>query len=103
LTQPLVVSLPHSLGKTEALRRLKTGLSRMRSEYAQYVDVTEEVWNGHSLTLRAKILKQSVAATIEVGEDYVRVEAILPFLLGQLARGAQAFVQSKGSLLLEKK
>ena len=28
MTKPLVVSIPHSLGREEAMRHLKTGLSR---------------------------------------------------------------------------
>lgn len=75
----------------------------MRAEYAQYVDVTEEAWNGDRLSLQATILKQSIRAAIEVGEDFVRVEAVLPWLLGQLAHKAQALIQSKGSLMLERK
>ena len=31
MTKPLVVSIPHSLGREEAVRRLKTGLSRAAS------------------------------------------------------------------------
>ena len=31
MSKPLVVSIPHSLGRDEAMRRLKTGLSRAAS------------------------------------------------------------------------
>ena len=31
MSAPLVVSIPHSLGREEAMRRLKTGLSRAAS------------------------------------------------------------------------
>jgi len=35
MSAPLVVSLPHRLGKPEALRRLKDGLGNARANYRQ--------------------------------------------------------------------
>ena len=34
MTKPLVVSIPHSLGREEAMRRLKTGLVARRFQRA---------------------------------------------------------------------
>ena len=34
MSEPLVVMLPHRLGKDEALRRLKDGLGRAKTEFA---------------------------------------------------------------------
>lgn len=33
MSQPLVVSIPHYLGKDEAVRRLKTGLGNVQSNF----------------------------------------------------------------------
>ena len=103
MTQPLIVLLPHSLGKAEAIRRLQSGLRHIRAEYGQVVDVAEEIWNDDRLALEINILKQRVRGSIEVFEDRVRVQAELPWLLGRLAKGAQGFVQKRGALMLEKK
>src|SRR6185369_16390745 len=43
MTKPLVVSIPHSLGRDEAMRRLKTGLSRAASS-VPVLSVDEERW-----------------------------------------------------------
>ena len=64
MTQPLIVSLPHPLGKAEAIRRLQSGLRQIRSQYGQVVDVTEEIWNDNRLALQINILKQRVSITV---------------------------------------
>ena len=33
MSQPLVVSIPHRLGREEAVRRLKSGLGTVRTDY----------------------------------------------------------------------
>ena len=34
MSEPLVVVIPHSLGKDEALRRIRDGLGRAKTEFA---------------------------------------------------------------------
>ena len=43
MSAPLVVSIPHSLGREEAMRRLKTGLARA----AASVPVLKEIGRAH--------------------------------------------------------
>jgi len=103
MTKPLAVSLPHDLGKAEAMRRLKTGLARIGAEFGAFFAVSEETWIGDRLYFRVHLLKQEACGTIDVGEDDVRVELMLPWLLARLAQGAQTLLQKRGALLLEKK
>jgi len=103
MTKPLAVSLPHDLGKVEATRRLKTGLARIGAEFSAFFAVSEETWVGDRLYFRVHVLKQEASGTIDVGEHDVRVEVMLPWLLARLAQGAQALLQKRGALLLEKK
>jgi hypothetical protein len=42
MTAPLVVSIPHRLGKAEAVRRLKSGLGRTRTDFGRIILVDEE-------------------------------------------------------------
>ena len=46
MPQPLVISVPHSLGKEEAVRRLKSGLATAQSQFRQFFTVQEEIWSG---------------------------------------------------------
>ena len=42
MSKPLVVSIPHRLGKDEAVRRLKSGLTSARTEFANVFTIQED-------------------------------------------------------------
>ena len=46
MNAPLVVEIPHRLGKDEAIRRLKGGLGRASAQYGNLLQVHEEIWSG---------------------------------------------------------
>lgn len=102
MSQPIVVSIPHRLGKDEALRRLKPGLSGAAQAFP-VLKVDEEIWSGDRLTFRVRALGQSASGNVDVAEDHVRLEVTLPWLLQKFAEVAQATIRSRGKLLLEKK
>jgi hypothetical protein len=99
---PLVISISHSLGKEEALRRLKAGLTRMTSGLP-VLQVENEEWNGDRLDFRIKALGQSASGAMDVADDHVRVELHLPWLLQRLAESIRAAIQTRGRILLENK
>jgi putative polyhydroxyalkanoic acid system protein len=102
MSEPLIVVIPHSLGKDEALRRIKGGIGRAQSEFARLMSVEEEAWTGDRLTFRVSALGQRAAGFIDVYEGAVRLEVTLPWLLAQFARAAQRVIGQKGQLMLEK-
>lgn len=75
----------------------------MAKEYGNLLAVEEEIWSGDRLTFRVSALRQSASGAIDVADDHVRLEVTLPWLLDRLARGAQAVIERRGTLLLEKK
>jgi hypothetical protein len=101
--QPLVVSIPHRLGKDEAVRRLKSGLGAAQTKFGQMFTVQEETWVGERLQFRITALGQAATGTIDVAEDHARLEVMLPWLLAQIADKIQHAVGKQGSLLLGKK
>ena len=103
MSAPLVVMLPHRLGKQEAVNRLKNGLGNARTNFGHLLSVDEETWNGDHLTFRVRSLGQSAAGTIEVFEDQVRLEVTLPWLLAKLTERLVPTIRKEGTLLLEKK
>ncbi|MDQ8729404.1 polyhydroxyalkanoic acid system family protein [Bradyrhizobium sp. LHD-71] len=103
MSAPLVVEIPHRLGREEAVRRLKGGLSRASSQYGNVLQVHEEIWSGDRMSFRVEALKQIASGTVDVREDNVRVEVTLPWLLARLATGIQAAIRKSGTLMLEKK
>ena len=103
MTAPLVVSIPHRLGKVEAARRLKAGLGQARTGFSHLMSIDEEVWSGDSLTFRLRALGQSASGTIDVQEDHLRLEVALPWLLAKLSERLIPAIRKEGTLLLEKK
>lgn len=103
MSKPLVVSIPHRLGKAEAVRRLKAGLGSARSDFRHIFTVHEETWVADTLTFRLSALGQSASGIIDVREDHVQLEVELPWLLHQIAEKAQGLIRKRGQLLLENK
>ena len=102
MSEPLVVVIPHRLGKEEALRRIRTGLERSKSEFAALITLEQEEWRGDTLSFCARSLGQRASGTIEVLEGGVRLEVTLPWLLAKFAKAAQRVIGQKGQLMLEK-
>src|SRR4051794_1192154 len=103
MSKPLIVTIPHKLGKEEAIRRMKAGLGSFRSQYGQLLQIHEEIWSGDRMSFRVTAMKQQVSGIIDVAEDHVQLEVALPWLLAGLAHGAQAMIRSRGERMLEKK
>ena len=102
MSAPLVVSIPHRLGREEASRRLKSGLTKAATS-VPVLKVDEERWEGDRMIFRVSAMGQAAAGHVDVGEDQVRVEVTLPWLLQRFAEKAQAMIKSRGNLMLEKK
>lgn len=102
MSAPLVVSIPHSLGREEAMRRLKTGLSRAATSVPT-LSVDEERWEDNRMVFRVRAMGQAAAGHVDVADDHVRVEVVLPWLLQRFAEAAQAMIRSRGDRLLTKK
>ena len=103
MSKPLTVTIPHRLGKAEAVRRLKSGLSSVQSDFRHIFTVQEETWVGDSLTFRISALGQQASGVIDVREEDVQLEIQLPWLLHRIAEKAQGMIKSRGQLLLGKK
>jgi hypothetical protein len=103
MSTPLTVSIPHRLGKDEAVRRLKTGLGAVRNDYGHIFAVEEEIWSGDHLQFRVRALGQVASGSIDVAEEFVTLQVFLPWLLAKVAALIQPLVRKEGTLLLEKK
>ncbi len=102
MPRPVVVTIPHRLGKQEAVRRLKDGFSYVRSNFGEGLVVVKDEWAGDHLDFRASLLGQTTTGTVDVDEDHVRLEVQLPWVLALLADKAKSLVRRQGQLMLEK-
>jgi hypothetical protein len=102
MSAPLVVSIPHRLGREEATRRLKAGLTRAASSIP-VLKVDEERWEKDRMIFRVRALGQAASGHLDVADDHVRLEVTLPWLLQRFAEVAQVAIKNRGSLLLTKR
>ena len=65
MSQPIVVTLPHRLGKAEALRRLQVSFRDAQSSGAGFM-VFKNQWSGDHMDFRASLLGQSTCGTVDV-------------------------------------
>ena len=102
MSKPLVVTIPHSLGRDEAARRIKEGVQWAKDRYGSIVSIGQEDWTEDQLAFRVGVLGQSASGTIKITDGNATLSVELPWLLARFAEKAQALVQQKGQLLLEK-
>src|SRR5947209_20063446 len=102
MSAPLVVSIPHRLGREEARRRLQSGLTRAAATLP-VLKVDEERWDGDRMIFRVRALGQAAAGQVDVEDGHVRVEVTLPWLLQRFAAAAQTAIKNRGKLLLTKR
>jgi hypothetical protein len=100
MQKPIVVYVHHQLGKEEAIRRVKTGISRLSG--AQFL-MTETKWTDNHVDFRASLLGQSAFGALDIGDEQIRIEVTLPFVLHFIAEKAKMLVEKQGQLLLENK
>ena len=67
MAEPLVITIPHKLGKDEALRRVKPPLGKASLNFL-VLKVEEEVWSGDRLDFRAARSVRSPAATCKLAK-----------------------------------
>jgi hypothetical protein len=102
--KPFIVDMPHRLGTQEAKRRLQAGIGRLPEHIpgAGKADVSSR-WEGDRLHLHVKAMGQSVGGHLDVRDDHVHVELMLPPLLAMMAGPIEKYLRSKGQQMLEDK
>src|SRR6202023_1491282 len=71
MSQPLLVSIPHRLGRSEARRRLDSGVGRLRPELNALLSGLDYHWEGDTLNFVASAMWQRITGRIEVLDDVV--------------------------------
>ena len=102
MSQPLLVSIPHRLGRLEARRRLDSGIGRLRSELTALLSGLDYHWEGDTLNFVASAMWQRITGRIEVLDEVVHVEVDLPWIMQLLRETISRQVRGRGVALLEK-
>jgi len=102
MSQPLLVSIPHRLGRLEARRRLDSGVGRLRLDLNALLSGLDYHWEGDTLNFVASAMWQRISGRIEVLDDVVHIEIDLPWIIQLLRDTIAKQVRGRGIALLEK-
>ena len=103
MSEPVVVTISHKLGKEEAVRRLRKGFAELPANFTPLFRINDQRWSGDRFEFSLTALVPHINGTIDVAEDHVRVELILPRLLARLASRIPGVIQREARLMLENK
>jgi hypothetical protein len=100
MNKPLSMDLPHKLGVEEAKRRMQRGTGKLGS-YLPAGSTNETRWEGDRLHLLVRAMGQEVSGHIDVHEDRVHLELMLPALLAMLGSRLEGYLRKEGAAMLE--
>jgi Putative polyhydroxyalkanoic acid system protein (PHA_gran_rgn) len=103
MPEPVVITIPHRLGREEAARRLRKGFAELPTNVTPLFRINEQRWSGDRFDFSASAFAQRITGSIDVADDSVRVEVMLPTLLARLASRIPGVLQREARLMLEKK
>src|SRR4051812_23237805 len=110
MARPVSVSIPHSLGKVEARKRIETGFGQLRNQMSGGLSGAlgsmvkfQETWEGDRLSFVGTGLGQKISGRLDVRENAVDIQLDLPEILAALADRITGKLKTEGQKLLEKK
>ncbi len=98
--QPVVVDIPHKLGREAARARIAAGIGKIGSMFPGGGNVVER-WEGDTLHFTVSAMGQSVACRLYVGDELVHAEVDLPPMLALFARKIREKLAKEAPKLLE--
>jgi hypothetical protein len=105
MARPLEASIPHSLGKEEARRRIQDGFVNVRNKMSTGmfgIFSSKEHWEGDRLHFECGAIGQKITGRLDVRADMVHVEVDLPPLLMALADKIRGVLTTETRKLLTK-
>ena len=101
MERPIDMTLPHSLGRDAAKKRLAANIHKLADHIPGGAAEVTDSWSGDTLDLTVKAMGAAVVAAITVEDKLVRCHITLPGMLALFARPIEAMLKAKGPELLE--
>ena len=99
MSKPIVVHIPHELGRAEARRRIDEGVTQLTGQIGAVGEV-KRTWQGDTLVFSLQAIGQTVSGNIAVAEHDVRLEVELPGIFAMVAGKLRGRLQNEGQMLL---
>ena len=103
MATPIVVSIPHQLGRVEARRRIETGFAKVIHLLPGGTGNCSQRWDGDQLIFSVAAMGQTVAGFINVLDAAVTMQIEVSGVVGLIASRLKDRLQRVGQLLLAKK
>ena len=103
MSKAITVSIPHALGRAVARRRIDVGFGDFSRHLGGSAGALTKSWTGDRLDFSLQAMGQAISGFLDVADDAVRVEVLLPGFLAMIAGKVKGTLQKEGQLLLEKK
>ena len=100
MSKPVIVEIPHQLGRAEARRRIEDGLGQLTGQIGAIGDLTH-AWEGDLLRFSLQAIGQTVTGTIAIEERIVRLEVHLPGIFAMVANKVKGRLRDEAQLLLQ--
>lgn len=103
MAKPIIIDLPHNLGAAEAKRRMADGIHKLHEHIPDAGASVQHSWQGDRMNLAVQAMGQEISGHLDVEEKLVRLEFMLPGILGMFAGPIAGMLRSKGAAMLEDK
>ena len=103
MSKPIVLSIPHELGRTEARRRINDGFGQLAGHLGGAAGALSKSWEGDRMRFSLQAMGQAITGTIDIAEREVKLEVLLPGILGMIAGKVRGRLQKEGQILLDDK
>lgn len=100
MTDPVVVDIPHKLGREAARARIAGGIHKLTDMFPGGGKLDQR-WEGDTLHFSVSAMGQTVASRLDVLEDRVHAEVDLPPMLALFASKIREKLAEKGTKLLK--
>jgi hypothetical protein len=104
MTKPITITIPHQLGRAEAHRRIESGFADIGKTLGpQAAKALKTRWRDDHMEFQVAAMGQSVAGHVDVQDEAVAMEVVLPNVFAAMAGAVKDRLQREGQLMLEKK
>jgi hypothetical protein len=100
MSDPVVVDIPHKLGREAARARLDKGIGKLADMFPGGA-IVDHRWDGDTMDFTLTAMGQRVASRLDVRDDHVHASIDLPPFLALFADKIRAKLAKDGPKLLE--
>ncbi len=100
MSEPVSVTIPHKLGRTEAKSRIEGGIYKLESAIPG-AQMSEQHWEGDALHFTLDAMGQHITCSMDIKDEHIDAVFELPPLLAMFANKIKEKMQKEAPKLLE--